>query len=128
MPDWQIIARIACEMGYAEGFTFASAAEVFDELKHFGQPKATGYDDRAAPAMPGCATQPLQWPIADAVRRPTATRSAIAILDPGAPARSRPGAAGPASSPARICCRPRCRMTSTRSCSTPGGCSTSGIR
>ncbi|MER2208094.1 MAG: molybdopterin-dependent oxidoreductase, partial [Rhodococcus sp. (in: high G+C Gram-positive bacteria)] len=30
LPDWQIIARIACEMGYGEAFTYTCAEEVFE--------------------------------------------------------------------------------------------------
>lgn len=47
MPDWQIIARIACEMGYSEAFSYNSAEEVFDEIKRFSNPK-TGYDLRGS--------------------------------------------------------------------------------
>lgn len=61
LPDWQIIARIACEMGYADGFTFGSAADVFDELKQAANPK-TGYDIRGA-SHARLRAQPLQWPI-----------------------------------------------------------------
>ena len=62
LPDWQIIARVACEMGYAEGFTFRSAAEVFDELKQAANPK-TGYDIRGA-SHARLRLEPLQWPVA----------------------------------------------------------------
>ena len=61
LPDWQIIARIACEMGYADGFTFASAAAVFDELKRAANPK-TGYDISGA-SHERLRGQPLQWPV-----------------------------------------------------------------
>ncbi len=60
MPDWQIIARVACEMGYAEAFTYASAAEVFDEIRRFWNPK-TGYDIRGA-SHARLRETPLQWP------------------------------------------------------------------
>jgi sulfite reductase (NADPH) flavoprotein alpha-component len=62
MADWQIIARVACEMGYAEGFTFASVAEVFDEIRQAWNP-STGYDIRGASHERLRAT-PLQWPCA----------------------------------------------------------------
>ena len=62
LPDWQIIARVACEMGYAEGFTFGSADEVFEELKRAANPK-TGYDVSGA-SHERLRRQPLQWPIA----------------------------------------------------------------
>ncbi|MGI4793221.1 MAG: molybdopterin-dependent oxidoreductase [Janthinobacterium lividum] len=61
LPDWQIIARIACEMGYADGFTFTSAADVFDELKQAANQK-TGYDIRGA-SHARLRHQPLQWPV-----------------------------------------------------------------
>ena len=32
LPDWQIIARVACEMGFADAFSYASAEEVFAEI------------------------------------------------------------------------------------------------
>ena len=79
LPDWQIIARVACEMGYAEGFTFASAAEVFDELKRAANPK-TGYDIRGA-SHDRLRLQPMQWPIAPG---PMADRNPIRYQLPGA--------------------------------------------
>ena len=61
MPDWQIIARVACAMGFADGFTYESAAAVFDELKGFANPR-TGYDISGA-SHERLRAQPLQWPI-----------------------------------------------------------------
>lgn len=60
MPDWQIIARIACEMGYSESFTYSCAEEVFEEIKRFWNPK-TGYDLRGA-TYDRLRRTPLQWP------------------------------------------------------------------
>jgi sulfite reductase (NADPH) flavoprotein alpha-component len=60
LPDWQIIARVACEMGYADGFGYASAAEVFDELKRAANPQ-TGYDISGA-SHERLRQRPLQWP------------------------------------------------------------------
>ncbi|MCV7092445.1 bifunctional nitrate reductase/sulfite reductase flavoprotein subunit alpha [Mycobacterium interjectum] len=60
LPDWQIIARIACEMGFADSFTYASAEEVFEEIKRFWNP-ATGYDLRGA-SYDRLRRTPLQWP------------------------------------------------------------------
>jgi len=60
LADWQIIARVACEMGYAEGFTYASAAEVFDEIRQSYNPD-TGYDIRGA-SHARLREMPLQWP------------------------------------------------------------------
>ncbi|MCE7797991.1 bifunctional nitrate reductase/sulfite reductase flavoprotein subunit alpha [Sphingobium sufflavum] len=60
MPDWQIIARVACEMGYADAFSYASAAEVFAEIAGFWNPR-TGYDLRGA-SHERLRDTPLQWP------------------------------------------------------------------
>lgn len=60
LPDWQIIARVACAMGYGDGFDYASAAEVFEEIKGFWNPK-TGYGIRGA-SHERLRRGPLQWP------------------------------------------------------------------
>ena len=60
MPDWQIIARIACEMGFSEAFSYDSAEDVFEEIKRFSNPK-TGYDLRGA-SYERLRQTPLQWP------------------------------------------------------------------
>lgn len=62
LADWQIIARVACEMGFAEAFSYASAAEVFEEIKRVWNPK-TGYDIRGA-SHARLREKPLQWPCA----------------------------------------------------------------
>ncbi|OLL31304.1 reductase [Burkholderia sp. SRS-W-2-2016] len=62
LPDWRIIARIACEMGFADAFSYASAAEVFDEITRAANP-ATGYDLRGA-SYRRLRETPLQWPVA----------------------------------------------------------------
>ncbi|MEZ0604351.1 molybdopterin-dependent oxidoreductase [Paraburkholderia sp. IW21] len=62
LPDWQIIARIACEMGFADAFTYASAADVFAEITRASNPK-TGYDLRGA-SHRRLKEMPLQWPLA----------------------------------------------------------------
>ncbi|MFE3102261.1 molybdopterin-dependent oxidoreductase [Nocardia tengchongensis] len=62
IPDWQIIARIACAMGYAHAFTYSSAEEIFEEIKRTWNPK-TGHDLRGA-TYERLRTEPLQWPIA----------------------------------------------------------------
>ncbi len=36
LPDWRLIADVARAMGYADGFDYASAEEVFEELKGAG--------------------------------------------------------------------------------------------
>ncbi|MGE4436344.1 molybdopterin-dependent oxidoreductase [Achromobacter sp.] len=64
LPDWRIIATVACEMGYGHAFQYASAAEVFDEIAGFSNP-ATGYDLRGA-SHARLRETPLQWPCARA--------------------------------------------------------------
>ncbi|MFT4176574.1 MAG: bifunctional nitrate reductase/sulfite reductase flavoprotein subunit alpha [Luteolibacter sp.] len=63
MPDWMIIAKVACAMGFEEGFTYASAAEIFEEIKGAWNPK-TGYDIRGV-THERLRETPLQWPCAD---------------------------------------------------------------
>ncbi|MFE2045072.1 molybdopterin-dependent oxidoreductase [Streptomyces sp. NPDC059477] len=64
LPDWLLIARVACAMGFAEGFTYGSAEEVFEELKRAWNPK-TGWDLRGVGYERLRAT-PVQWPAPDA--------------------------------------------------------------
>ena len=49
-------------MGFAQAFTYASAAEVFEEIKRAWNPK-TGYDIRGA-SYARLREKPLQWPCA----------------------------------------------------------------
>ncbi len=60
LPDWQIIAEIACEMGFSDAFSYASAAEVFEEISAATNLK-TGYDLRGA-SHARLKETPLQWP------------------------------------------------------------------
>ncbi|XLE11319.1 bifunctional nitrate reductase/sulfite reductase flavoprotein subunit alpha [Streptomyces sp. Pv4-95] len=60
LPDWQLIARVACAMGFADAFTYASSEEVFEELKRAWNPK-TGWDLRGVTYERLRAT-PVQWP------------------------------------------------------------------
>ncbi len=60
MADWQIIARVACEMGYEDAFSYGSASEVFDEIKLAWNAK-TGYDLRGA-SYERLRKSPMQWP------------------------------------------------------------------
>lgn len=78
LPDWQIIARVACEMGFADAFTYASAADVFEEIKRAWNPK-TGYDLRGA-SYPRLREKPLQWPCAS---EDGADRNPIRYLETG---------------------------------------------
>ncbi|GAA2902774.1 bifunctional nitrate reductase/sulfite reductase flavoprotein subunit alpha [Streptosporangium fragile] len=64
LPDWQIIARVACEMGFADAFDYGCAEEVFEEIKRAWNPK-TGYDLRGVTYDRLRAT-PVQWPSASA--------------------------------------------------------------
>ncbi|WP_441251527.1 molybdopterin-dependent oxidoreductase [Kitasatospora sp. McL0602] len=61
-PDWQLIARVACAMGYADAFTYAGAQEVFDELRQAWNP-TTGWDLRGA-TYERLRETPVQWPAA----------------------------------------------------------------
>ncbi|MFB4426035.1 molybdopterin-dependent oxidoreductase [Streptomyces sp. QL37] len=61
-PDWRIIARIACEMGYEDAFGYRSAEEVFEEIKRAHNPK-TGYDLRGV-SYDRLRRTPVQWPSA----------------------------------------------------------------
>ncbi|NLU84501.1 bifunctional nitrate reductase/sulfite reductase flavoprotein subunit alpha [Rhodococcus sp. HNM0569] len=67
LPDWQIIARVACEMGFADAFTYSSASEVFDELAQAANPR-TGYDIRGV-THARLADGPVQWPATSGERR-----------------------------------------------------------
>ncbi|MDH4981687.1 bifunctional nitrate reductase/sulfite reductase flavoprotein subunit alpha [Hyphomicrobium sp. D-2] len=62
LPDWEIIARVAREMGYHSGFNYTSAEEVFDEIRRTWNPR-TGYDIRGA-SYERLRQTPLQWPCA----------------------------------------------------------------
>ncbi|WP_372513715.1 molybdopterin dinucleotide binding domain-containing protein [Mycobacterium paraffinicum] len=78
MPDWQIIARIACEMGFSDAFSYGSAEEVFEEIKRFSNPK-TGYDLRGV-SYERLRQGPLQWPCAPGS---TGDRNPIRYLNDG---------------------------------------------
>ncbi|OUJ12876.1 bifunctional nitrate reductase/sulfite reductase flavoprotein subunit alpha [Acetobacter okinawensis] len=60
LADWELIARVACAMGFEEGFSFASAADVFAEASGFTNPK-TGYDC-AGVTHARLRLGPVQWP------------------------------------------------------------------
>jgi len=65
MADWRIIAEVACAMGFAQGFTYTSAAQVFEEIKRFHNP-GTGYDIRGA-SHRRLREGPVQWPCAEEI-------------------------------------------------------------
>ena len=58
--DWDIIARVAREMGFASGFNYASAAEIFDEIRETANP-ITGYDLRGM-SYERLRRAAMQWP------------------------------------------------------------------
>ncbi|MEU6857544.1 bifunctional nitrate reductase/sulfite reductase flavoprotein subunit alpha [Glycomyces sp. NPDC046736] len=60
--DWRIIARVATAMGY-NGFDYASAEDVFEELKRAYNPH-TGWDVRGATYERLREEGPVQWPAA----------------------------------------------------------------
>ncbi|MFT9383130.1 MAG: bifunctional nitrate reductase/sulfite reductase flavoprotein subunit alpha [Acetobacter orientalis] len=60
LPDWQLIAKIACAMGFEDGFSFSSAADVFAEASRFANP-ATGYDISGV-SHARLKNGPVQWP------------------------------------------------------------------
>jgi len=62
MADWEIIAKVACEMGFTDGFSFNSAEEVFEEIKRSYNPK-TGYDLRGV-SYKRLREKSVQWPCA----------------------------------------------------------------
>ncbi|GAA1611838.1 bifunctional nitrate reductase/sulfite reductase flavoprotein subunit alpha [Actinoplanes couchii] len=62
LPDWQIIARVATEMGYGASFAYGSAAEILDEIKTFTNP-TTGYD-LSGVTYERLHRGPVQWPAA----------------------------------------------------------------
>ena len=59
-PDWELIAQVACALGFADHFTYESSEQIFDEIRHFAN-KATGYDIRGI-SYAGLRTTPMQWP------------------------------------------------------------------
>lgn len=60
LPDWELICRVARAMGYSDGFDFASAAEIFDEIATFHNPR-TGWDLRGVDHA-RLRGGPVQWP------------------------------------------------------------------
>ncbi|WP_345000791.1 bifunctional nitrate reductase/sulfite reductase flavoprotein subunit alpha [Tsukamurella soli] len=60
LPDWQLICLVATAMGYGEAFDFSCAAEVFDELARFHNPR-TGWDLRGVDHA-RLRRGPVQWP------------------------------------------------------------------
>lgn len=63
MPDWRIIASVACAMGYEKGFSYDSAEQVFEEIRQFRNP-VTGWDLRGV-TYERLRSTPVQWPSAE---------------------------------------------------------------
>lgn len=80
LPDWQIIARVACAMGYAEAFDYPDAETVYDEIRGFHNP-LTGYDLRGV-GYPQLRDKPHQWPCAPGR---VDDRSPVRYIEEGAP-------------------------------------------
>ncbi len=59
-PDWQLIANVACALGFADQFTYESSEQVFDEIRGFANP-TTGYDIRGV-SYAELRETPMQWP------------------------------------------------------------------
>lgn len=82
LPDWQIIALIACEMGFADAFTYESAAEVFAEISAATNLK-TGYDLRGA-SHARLKETPLQWPCSsESLESKSENRNPIRYINDG---------------------------------------------
>ncbi|MFJ3622434.1 molybdopterin-dependent oxidoreductase [Streptomyces iakyrus] len=103
MADWRIIAEVACAMGYEKGFSYDSAEQVFEEIKHFWNPK-TGWDLRGV-SYERLRETPVQWPAAredgpernpiryvdeEGLRFPTASGRAAFFARPQLPAAEMP--------------------------------------
>ncbi|SHE67942.1 FAD binding domain-containing protein [Acidocella aminolytica 101 = DSM 11237] len=78
MADWQLLAEVAKAMGYS-GFAYDNAAEIFDEIRRFSNPR-TGYDISGA-SHARLAQTPLQWPIGPEA----ASRNPVRYMESGAP-------------------------------------------
>lgn len=84
LPDWKIIADMACALGYSDAFTYASAEEVFEEIKQFWNPN-TGYDIRGV-TYDRLRESPIQWPCPPDA---STTRHPIRYLNDGVSQRRR---------------------------------------
>ena len=78
MADWQLLAEVAKAMGYP-GFAYANAAEIFDEIRQFSNPR-TGYDISGA-SHSRLADTPLQWPVGPQA----GPRNPVRYMESGAP-------------------------------------------
>ncbi|GAB3458823.1 bifunctional nitrate reductase/sulfite reductase flavoprotein subunit alpha [Kineococcus endophyticus] len=101
-PDWALVAGVAQRMGFSADFAFSSAAEVFEEVRGFSNPR-TGYDLRGVdhdrlrsgpvqwPAAPGGPDRnPVRYREGDGFRFPTADGRAVFWPRPFVPAAELP--------------------------------------
>ncbi|MDQ0598327.1 sulfite reductase (NADPH) flavoprotein alpha-component [Streptomyces canus] len=102
MADWRIIAAVARELGYAKGFSYDSAEQVFEEIRRAWNP-VTGWDLRGV-TYERLRETPVQWPAAeggparnpiryvsgDELRFPTASGRAVFHARPHIPAAEMP--------------------------------------
>lgn len=107
LADWQLIARVACAMGYGAHFSYTNAAEVFEEIRGFANPQ-TGYD-LGRTDYEQLRQGPVQWPIQstdirrnpirylgpEGLRFPTPTGRARFLARPHLPSVERPDQAFP---------------------------------
>ncbi|MFC8664885.1 molybdopterin oxidoreductase family protein, partial [Streptomyces sp. NPDC057199] len=80
LADWQLIARVACAMGYEKGFSYESAEEIFEEIKRAWNPK-TGWDLRGV-TYERLRETSVQWPAAGVEG---SDRNPIRYIDSGDP-------------------------------------------
>ncbi|MGF1485207.1 MAG: molybdopterin oxidoreductase family protein [Opitutales bacterium] len=79
LADWEIVCRVAGEMGYAEAFGYADAEAIFDEFRGFYNP-ATHWDLRGMSYERLC-NAPLQWPMGPGQMKGQAIRDREARSD-----------------------------------------------
>src|SRR6185436_774252 len=60
LPDWQIIARFAEAMGFAEGFAYESAEEIFAEFAALTKNTVCDYSGVSYHRLK--RDGPMQWP------------------------------------------------------------------
>ena len=78
MADWRIIAGVAREMGFEDGFSYDSAEEVFEEIKRAWNPK-TGWDLRGI-SYDRLRETPVQWPAAPTLGHEPLNQSTAAAM------------------------------------------------
>jgi ferredoxin-nitrate reductase len=84
LPDWELIARIARELGFGAKFAWQSAAEVFDEFRRL---TAGTSCDLSGITHARLSNGPLQWPCPDEASPGEARRYASRFPTPSGRAR-----------------------------------------